>query len=167
MIIRPIKDQDYSYMYDFTQKAFTTAFVSSGDEQNYASNVRNSQEYIKELEYVAEEDGKIVGDVVLSKFKAKLNAKALLLNIVCVELDYRNMGLGQSIISVALTKARELGYEAVFVAGNPKFYNRMGFKQTIEFGLFNSNHYDDQFILCKELKKGALENDNGTFDFII
>ena len=167
MIIRPIKESDYSYMYDFTQRAFTTAFVSDGNEQNYASDVRASSEYVKELEYVAEEDGRIVGDVVFSTFKANVGCKALLLNIACVELDFRNRGLGQSLIQVAIAKAIELGYEAVFVAGSPRFYNRLGFKQTTEYGLYNSNNYDDKYILCKEIKKDALANSKGSFDFAI
>ena len=167
MIIRPIKETEYQYMYDFTQKAFSTAFVSDGNEQDYASAVRASAQYIKELEYVAEEDGRIVGDVIFSKFKTDVGCNALMLNIVCVELGYRNRGLGQSLIQVAIAKAIELGYEAVFVAGSPKFYNRLGFKQTTDFGLFNSNNYDDQYILCKEIKKDALKDSNGSFDFAI
>ena len=166
MIIRPIKEGENLYLYDFTKKAFSTAFVSDGNEQDYASSVRKNSNYIKELEYVAEENGEIVGDVMLSKFKVD-GLNALLLNIVCVDINFRNRGLGASLIGVALSKAIELGYDSVFLAGDPKFYSRLGFKPTVDFGLKNINNFDDRYILCKELKPGALENNSGTFDFAI
>ena len=167
MIIRPIKDSDVQYMYDFVQRAFSTAYVSDGNEQNYASQVRTSPLFVKELEQVVEEDGAIIGDVMLSNFALPYNVKALLLNIVCIEAGYRNKGLGKSLIEVALTKAQEMGYEVVFLAGDPKFYGKIGFKPTIEYGLKNINNYDDRYILCKELRKGALDGIDGTFDFAI
>lgn len=166
MIIRPIKDGETTYLYDFIKTAFATAYVADGNEQDYASNVRQSPLYIKELEYVAEENNTIVGDVVLSKFKVD-GLNALMLNIVCVDVNYRNRGLGSSLIGVALSKAIELGYDSVFLAGDPKLYSRLGFKPTIEFNLKNINGYDDRYILCKELKQGALNNVSGTFDFAV
>ena len=63
--------------------------------------------------------------------------------------------------------AQDMGYEVVFVAGDPKFYNKMRFKQSLDFGLKNTNGYDDRYILCKELRKGALDNISGPFDFAI
>ena len=167
MIIRPIKDSDVQYMYDFTKRAFSTAYVADGNEQNYASSVRSSNLYIKELEHVVEEDGVIVGDVMLSNFALPFNVKALLLNIVCIEAGFRNKGLGKSLIEVALAKAQEMGYEVVFLAGDPKIYGKIGFKPTVEYGLKNINNYDDRYILCKELRKGVLDGIDGTFDFAV
>lgn len=167
MIIRPIKDTDIPFMYDFVEKAFSTAYVSDGNEPNYASESRASASYIKELEHVVEEDGRVVGDVILSKFNLPYSVNALLLNIACIDISFRNKGLGQSLIEVALTKAIDMGYDVVFVAGDPKFYNKMGFKQSLEYGLKNTNGYDDRYILCKELRKGALDNISGPFDFAI
>ena len=115
---------------------------------------------------MAEENGVIVGDVVLSKFKVD-GLNALLLNIVCVDVNFRNRGLGSSLVGVALFKAAELGYDSVFLAGDPKLYSRLGFKPTIEYDLKNINGYDDRYILCKELKQGALDKVSGNFDFAI
>ncbi len=167
MIIRPVKDVDYSYLYDFTKNAFTTAYVSTGDEQNYASNVRASSNYIKDLEYVAEEDGKVVGDVLISTFPFEYNKKSISLDLVCVDIAFRNKGLGQSLIEVALKKAQNLGYEVVFVAGDPKFYSKLGFKPTIEYSLKNTNDLEDRYIMCKELKAGALKGVEGLFSFTV
>ena len=166
MIIRPIKENESIQLYDFIKTAFSTAYVSDGNEQDYASDVRKSPLYLKELEYVAEENGVIVGDVVLSKFKVD-GLNALLLNIVCVDVNFRNRGLGSSLVGVALFKAAELGYDSVFLAGDPKLYSRLGFKPTIEYNLKNINGYDDRYILCKELKQGALDKVSGNFDFAI
>ena len=167
MIIRPIKDNEYPYLYDFIKHSFSTAFVSSGDEQDYASKVRASDRYIKDLEYIVEDEGKIVGDILFSTFPFPYNPKSVLLDLVCVDIEFRNKGLGQSLVEVALNKAIELGYEVVFVAGDPKFYSRMGFRPTIEYSLKNTNDYDDRYILCKELTKGSLNNISGLFDFTI
>jgi len=167
MIIRPVNESEYSSLYDFVKSAFTTAYMSNGEEQDYASSIRASSTYIKELEYVVDESGKIIGDIIVSKYSLPNNVNAIMINLVCVDVDNRNIGLGRSLIEVVCIKAKELGYKAVLVVGDKKFFSKLSFKPTVEFGLKNSNGYNDDMILCKELEENALKDAQGLFNFII
>lgn len=42
MIIRPETPKDYQAIYDLVLKAFKTAKVSNGDEQNFVNRLRES-----------------------------------------------------------------------------------------------------------------------------
>ncbi len=162
MIIRQIRQEEISAIYDFIKFSFATSYISSGTEQDYASSLRNSDKYVKELELVIEDQGNILGHIMLTKFKVK-GVNALMLGPICTHINYRNKGLGRTLVDVALENAKKLGYEVVFLVGDPKFFSQLGFKQTIEFGLKNSNNCPDETVLCKELKEGALKNAKGDF----
>ena len=47
--------------------AFETARVSNGNEQDFVNRLRASGSYIPELALVAEENGKLVGHIMLTK----------------------------------------------------------------------------------------------------
>jgi len=166
MVIRQIFDNEKDTIYDFIKFAFSTAYSSDGTEQDYASSLRNSDAYIPTLELVMEDEGKIIGHIMATKFKTPFNIKSVIIGPVCIHSSYRDKGLGRSLVDVVCEKSAELGYEVAFVAGDPKFFSRIGFKPTIEFGLKNLNHLEDKYVQCKELKKGVLDSVSGVFSVV-
>jgi putative acetyltransferase len=53
--------------------------------------------------------------------------KALGLGPVSVRPDRQRSGVGSALIREALRQARQEGWDAVFVLGDPNFYRRFGF----------------------------------------
>jgi putative acetyltransferase len=74
---------------------------------------------------VAVEQAWIIGHVMLSNMVAPF--KALGLGPVSVRPDRQRSGVGSALIREALRQARQGGWDAVFVLGNPSFYRRFGF----------------------------------------
>jgi putative acetyltransferase len=74
---------------------------------------------------VAVEQAWIIGHVMLSDMVAPF--KALGLGPVSVRPDRQRSGVGSALIREALSQARQEGWDAVFVLGNPSFYRRFGF----------------------------------------
>ncbi len=67
MIIRRETPEEYGQIYDLVKIAFQTAKVSDGKEQDFVNQLRASGSYVPELALVAEENGKLIGHIMLSK----------------------------------------------------------------------------------------------------
>lgn len=158
--IRSEKREDWDEIYALIRTAFRTANVKDGDEQDYAIGLRDSERYIPELALVAEQDGKIIGHIMLTKtFISQPNGEkypALLLSPLSVLLEYRDIGVGSALINKSCRLATKLGYDAVFLVGDPAYYSRLGFVKSSTFGIRSQTEIPEQYIQVKELRPGAL-----------
>jgi putative acetyltransferase len=94
-----------------------------------------------------------------------LKFEALLLAPLSVALEYRRRGVGSKLLRVSLELAKNLGYKAVFVVGDPAFYSRFGFKSSVLFGIKHVPVIPDQYVMVRELSAGALTGVTGTVTF--
>jgi predicted N-acetyltransferase YhbS len=166
--IRREKHSDFENIYDLVKVGFQTAEVSNGLEHDYVGKLRASDKYIPELALVAEEIGKIIGHIMLTKTYVSCNTsrfEALLLAPLCVAKEHRNLGIGSKLIMESFRLAKTLGYKAVFVVGNPLFYSRFGFRSSVLFGIKHIPMIPDQFVMVIELSTGALADVVGTVAF--
>jgi len=140
-------------------------------EEDYVLKWRASDNYISELELVAEEKDKIIGHIMLQKLKIHTNNNnnyvGLLLAPLCVKLEYRKQGIGGKLVYAGFEKAKKLGYTSAFLAGNPKYYSKFGFKEISEFGIENKTTIPDQFVLGCEIAKNSLKNIKGYINTLI
>lgn len=77
------------------------------------------------FELVAEEDGRLVGQVLLSRMVSPF--RALALGPVAVAPERQRSGVGSRLIEEAHRRARGSGFDAVFVLGDPAYYGRFGY----------------------------------------
>jgi predicted N-acetyltransferase YhbS len=169
MIIRREKPEEFSRIYALVKTAFQTAKVADGKEQDFVSQLRAGGSYIPELALVAEEDGSLIGHIMLTRIYIADNGKkfeSLLLAPVSVALEYRNQGVGSDMIKEGFKLAKEMGYTSVLLVGDPAYYHRFGFQTSVNFGIRNANNFPDQYVLACELVPGALSGISGTVDFI-
>lgn len=67
-----------------------------------------------------------------------------------------------------LDKAKEMGYKAVIVEGNPRNYNPRGFETSCNYGIIagESVHLPSpKCLMVKELQDGALHDIKGTVNY--
>ena len=164
IIVRPTTSVDYSTVYNLIQTAFETAEHTDGDEQNFAVNLRNSQNYIPELDLVAELDGRLIGHIMFTKiFVTKPDGSkytSLMVAPLSVLLEYRSMGIGSKLMEEGCCIAASLGYKTAFLLGEPNYYQRFGFKQTHLYGIGHES-YPAEYLMVKELLPGALNGITG------
>ncbi len=168
MIIRQEKPSEYPAIFDLVKVAFQTAKVSNGTEQDYVDKLRASGNYIPELALVAEENGKLVGHIMLTKTYVAIgeqNFEALIIAPLSVALEYRNRGIGSQLVLASFDLAKKLGYTAVFVAGDPEYYGRFGFQPSVRFGIRLVPAIGDPYVMVYELTSGALADVKGTVTF--
>jgi len=169
MHIRREIPEEFSQLYDLVKTAFQTAKVSDGNEQDFVNQLRAGGGYIPELALVAEEDGKLIGHIMLTKMNIidrDKRIETLLLAPVSVSLEYRNKGVGSGMIRECFKLAKEMGYTAVLLAGDPAYYHRFGFQASVDFSIENANGFPDEYVLACELVPGTLAGISGTVDFM-
>ena len=95
MTIRPAQAGDYSEIYSLVQTAFATAKVSDGTEQDFVLELRRRDTYRPELELVAEENGQLIGHILLTILpvpSAPQGLRGLMVAPLCVRLEDRSRG---------------------------------------------------------------------------
>lgn len=174
MLIRQEQPEDYDAIYQMIKTAFETAKVKDGDEQDFANRLRAGNKYIRELALVAEENGAIVGHIMLTRSTVRNEEQgeqdftAVLLAPLAVALEYRNKGVGGQLVRAAMNLARSMGYTAVFIAGDPAYYGRFGFVPTRGYGIRCTLDVPEEFtdcIMVAELTPNALQGVSGLVDF--
>lgn len=164
IIIRQETKQDHQELYNLIQTAFQTAKVADGDEQDFTARLWNSENYIPQLGLVAELDGKLIGHILLTRMyviqEDGSKFESLLIAPLSVLLEYRDQGIGSTLIKEGLKRGQEMGYKAVFLCGDPNYYHRFGFKSISEFGLTNPE-IPEPYAMGYELVPGALDKVTG------
>jgi putative acetyltransferase len=100
---------------------------------------------------VAEQDGRVVGHVQLSRAWAGATG-ILALGPIGVLPDRQGEGIGRALIEATVAEARSRGEVAVMLLGDPAFYPRFGFEPASRYGLRNpfSGAQEDGFVIAEE-----------------
>jgi len=113
------------------------------------------------ISLVAEAGGQIVGQVLYSKLLAPDHCIALA--PVSVLPDRQNQGIGSALILQGLTRARTDGWQAVFLLGDPQYYERFGFSAA-KADKFETP-YPKPYVQALELTPGALQCRSGSLTY--
>jgi putative acetyltransferase len=92
---------------------------------------------------VAVAEHHVIGHVMLSRLAAPFAALALA--PVSVVPDHQRGGVGSRLVEEGLKRAREQGWEGVFVLGDPAFYQRFRFRADLASG-FSSPYTGPHFM---------------------
>lgn len=160
MIIRNEKPEDYRTVEEMIKRTFWNLSVPGCNEHYFAHKVRESEDYIPELDFVLEEEGKIIGHIlfVKAKFIAMDGTEKDILSFgpFTIEPEYQRKGYGRKLLDHSLTVAKEMGYTAVAIFGNPENYACYGFKNCKRFDVCLEKDIYPVALLVKELEEGTL-----------
>lgn len=89
------------------------------------------------ISLVAEVDGAVVGHVMVSR--NLLDAPRRLVDVgvlspLGVLPEFQRRGVGKALVAAAVSAAREAGYPALFLEGDPAYYARLGFRAGGDLG---------------------------------
>ena len=113
------------------------------------------------LALVAVERGRVVGTVRLWHVTAGPGRAALLLGPLAVHPDYRNRGIGTTLMRRAIARARLAGHGAVLLVGDAPYYARFGFSVEQTGDLWMPGSFERDRLLGLELKPAALSGARG------
>jgi len=174
MVIRQERPSDYEEVYRLVKTSFSTVSADGEepDEQDYLNELREKDVFIPELSLVAEhDDSTIIGQIVLYKTiitTPQGELTELLLSPICVHPNFFRRGIARAMVDEVVSIAKDMGFRAVFLCGDPETYKRLGFTPSY---CFNIIHKDDvskaaDWSMVRELYDGALNGISGTIDTI-
>ncbi len=162
MQIRQARLGDYRAIYQLVRQAFEKSRISDGQEQDWIIAQRGKQQYIPQLELVAEQDGRLLGHILMTRHEAAEGVpSALYLAPLSVSPAFQRQGVGSALVKAACAHGAAMGYQAAFLVGDPQYYSRLGFRSVAEFGLENCSELPDIYVQAIELQPDALKDAEG------
>ena len=138
MIIKTINLENYKEVTELIRESFSQSEHGYGNEAELVDKIRNEEGYIKDLEIVAFEDGKIVGHGLLSEVEIVSDSqkfKGLVLAPLDVLTTYQGKGIGAAVL-LELEKRAKSNFSALCLSSEKDaapFYQKQNY-------VFVSNH---------------------------
>ncbi len=155
LIIRNETENDYAAVEKITRDAFWNLYVPGCNEHYLVHIMRSHEDFIHELDFVAELDGEIVGNVMYTKSAVTdengERKATLTFGPLTVRPDFQRNGIGKKLLEHSFQKAISLGYDAVLIFGSPANYVSSGFKSCKKFNACTSDGSFPTAFLVKEL----------------
>lgn len=152
---------DYAAVEDLTRKAFYNLYMPGCIEHYLVHIMRTHEDFLPELAFVAELDGRIVGNIMYTR--ATLTDSdgvvkgALTFGPVSVLPDCQRQGYGKALMEHFFQRAAELGWDTVVIFGSPANYVSRGFRCCKRYNVCLENGKYPAAMLVKELREGALD----------
>lgn len=159
-MIRREEKKDFRTVEELTKKAFWNVHVPGCNEHYLAHVLRNHADFIPELDFVLEEDGKIIGNIMYTKCRLVDSEgdekEVLTFGPLSIHPDYQRKGYGKQLQLYSFEQAKKLGYDTVVLFGNPENYVGTGFQNGRHFHVGPEGSYPVA-LLVKELEDGVLQ----------
>lgn len=165
--IRLEKENDFRNVEHITRETFWDVYRPGCNEHLIVHKIRKVPAFVKELSFVACENDKITGNIVYSRAKVISDGnkefEVLCMGPLGVLTSYQNKGIGSLLMNYSIEKARELGFKAIIIFGNPNYYRRFGFINAKEYGIQTSLGENFDEFMALELYNGALNGITGKY----
>ena len=159
--IRNEEKTDYKTVEEITRKAFYNLYVPGCVEHYLVHIMREHEDFLPELDFVAELDGEVIGNIMYTKAKLRDEAgetkEILTFGPVSILPEYQRKGYGKALIEYSFGKAAALGYEVIVIFGNPGNYVSRGFRSCKKYNVCLEGGSYPAAMMVKELKEGALD----------
>lgn len=168
-IIRQETSADFRTVEELTREAFWGCMdnPTCDGEPLIVHRLRQSPDFVPELDLVAEIDGKIVAHILYSKGKILSSdgreTEVLGFGPLSVLPSWQKHGIGGDLLRYSLQKAADLGFRAVLIYGHPDYYPRFGFQPAHNFGITTPDGSSFDALMAFELFPGALDGISGSF----
>ena len=168
--IRFEEPKDYRVVENLIRESFWNVYRPGCSEHYVIHVLRNDPAFVKELDFVMEQDGNLIGQNMF--MKTVINAEdgrdipVLTMGPICITPKLKRKGYGKALLDYSLEQAKVLGFGAVLFEGNIGFYGKSGFDYARKFGIRYHDlpeGADDSFFLCRELIPGYLEGITGVY----
>ena len=170
MNIRIETPEDYREVEELTREAFWNVYAPGCVEHFVLHNYRSNPDFIPELDFVLEEEGRIIGHVMYSKAEIiredGSTMPAWTFGPISIHPDWKRKGYGLKLLNYSIEKARDMGIGVLCMEGNIEFYKHAGFVLASSLNI----HYHAEpkesevpYFLAQELIPGYLDGVEGTY----
>ena len=168
--IRNEKKEDYRAVENLIRESFWNVYRPGCLEHYVIHKLRDDVDFIPELSFVMELDGRLIGQNMFMKANIKADdgrdVPIMTMGPICIAPEFKGKGYGKILLDYSLERAREYGCQALCFEGNINFYGKSGFTFASNFGIRYHGLPDGEdasFFLCKELEEGYLDGVTGEY----
>ena len=169
-IIRLERKEEYRAVENLVRESFWNVYRPGCSEHYVIHVLRDDPAFVKELDFVMEEDGKLIGQNMFMRTVIEADGggeiPVLTMGPIGITPELQRKGYGKALLDRSLEKAAGMGFGAVLFEGNIGFYGRSGFDCASKFGIRYHGLPEDadaSFFLCKELIPGYLNGITGVY----
>ena len=169
--IRLEKPEEYRAVETLVREAFWNVYRPGCSEHYVLHGLRDDPAFVKELSFVMEQDGRLIGQNVFVRSCIHADdgrtIPTLMMGPIGILPSLQRQGYGKKLLDYSLEKAAALGYGAVLFEGNIGFYGKSGFDYASRFAIRYPGlpeGADASFFLCKELTPGYLHGVSGVYE---
>ena len=173
---RIIKSMENKYLLSslgFVEDVFTKYKNSEEGKavRQLVEEIRSKKYYLPELELImVDEQDEVIGYAMFSRFhiEGKHENELLMLTPVAVKTELQRRHISKELLEYGFEKAKDMGYKAILVEGNPRNYNPRGFQASYKYGIEagpNIKLPNPDCLMVKELEPGALDEISGIVDY--
>lgn len=168
--IRPERKEDHREVENLIRESFWNVYRPGCSEHYVMHVLRDDPAFIRELDFVMEQDGRLIGQNMFMKTVIQADdgkaVPVLTMGPICITPELKRKGYGKAILDYSLEKAAKMGFGAVLFEGNIAFYGKSGFDYASKFGIRYHDlpeGADSSFFLCRELIPGYLDDVTGVY----
>ena len=168
--IRLERSEEHRDVENLVREAFWNVYRPGCSEHYVIHVLRDDPAFVKELDFVMEQDGRLIGQNMFMKTVIQADdgrvIPVLTMGPIGILPELKRQGYGKALLDYSLEKATELGFGAVLFEGNIDFYGKSGFDYADRFGIRYHDLPEDadaSFFLCKELVPGYLDGVTGVY----
>ena len=169
-IIRLERPEEERETEELVRRAFWNVYRPGCLEHYVLHTLRQDSAFVRELDFVMEKDGALVGQNVFVKTVIAQDAgdriPVLTMGPVCIAPELQGRGYGKLLLDTTLEAAAGMGFGAVLLEGNIGFYGKSGFVFAKSLGIRYHDlpeEADTSFFLCRELAAGYLKGVRGRY----
>ena len=169
-VIRKEMPADYATVENLVRESFWNVYRPGCVEHYVLKHLRQTQEFVSELDFVLEMDDQIIGQNVFIRAEIACDDGTIFpimtMGPICIAPEWKRQGYGKILLDYSLEQAAKSGCKAVCLEGNINFYGKSGFVTAASKGIRYHGlpeGADSSFFLCKELMSGCLDSITGEY----
>jgi len=159
--IRNEEEADRETVEKITRRAFYNLYAPGCVEHYLVHVMRQHEDFVPELDLVAELDGQVIGNVMYTRAwledESGRKREALTLGPVCITPEHQRRGYGTALMRRSFERATGLGHDVIVLFGVPGNYVGLGFKSCRKHNVCLEGGKFPTAMLVKELREGALD----------
>ena len=168
--IRLETEKDHRTVEELVRDSFWNVYRPGCLEHFVLHRLREDPAFVRELDFVMEKDGRIIGQNMFMRAIIKADdgrdVPIMAMGPICIAPELKRRGYGKKLLDYSLARAAALGCGALCFEGNIDFYGKSGFTYAREFGIRYHDlpeGADSSFFLCRELRPGYLSGVTGEY----
>lgn len=162
---------DYKEAENVAREAFWNVYRPGCLEHFVLHQFRSRPEFVKELAFVMEKDGRMIGQTMFVRTAIHADdgreIPIMTFGPIGILPEFQRSGYGKALLDYSMEEARKLGAGALCMEGNIDFYGKSGFVVASTRGIhYHAEPRENEvpYFLLKELEEGYLEGITGVYE---